>query len=356
MSQEDQRTELAKLIANAVCETLSIRDAQLVTSITGAVATHTAQNAKDTDKGAVYAKTPQLSIPKIDDPKMMNIEARVRSFIRYRDELLLYFTAAYKHGDALHKAMVTHTDRIYKTWLTAKSEHKAIKVNEVVQAIKQPKIGSLEEFISKCTPSILDGIPKNVRSDINIGDAEKPYQRLLFIHFNVMRAYTITNRDHLARFKEYVAKGIDVAVAKEATPRRALILHKQMVAYVQVVSPFSDAQKSDICQKILTHTESLMTPSDRLRLAITAEEVGLQEFEPDQAEIQRVFETLEQILMKSESLPSTKTAAFWAETDSKDSERAHEEKAMKADAPAQRQRERETIMDSQERLPKASAR
>ena len=88
-----ERADLAYLIAKAVCETLSIRDARLITSITEAVSTHDTQRTANHDKGIVYAKTPQLNIPKIDDPKSMNIETRIRNFIRYRDDLLLYFTA-----------------------------------------------------------------------------------------------------------------------------------------------------------------------------------------------------------------------------------------------------------------------
>ena len=216
MSANEQQAGLAKLIANAVCESLSIRDATLIANITKVVESQQSQNTNHQTRksGPVYAKTPQLSTPKIDDPKAMNIETRIRNFIKYREDMLLYFSAAYKHGDQLHSELVSGVDKIYKTWLTAKSEYKAKKVSEIAKTITKPDLASLEEFIAKSTPSILDGIPKNVRSDINIAEAEKPFHRLLYIHFTVMRSFTITNRDHLSRFKEYVAKVLDVSVPK----------------------------------------------------------------------------------------------------------------------------------------------
>jgi len=73
-----------------------------------------------------------------------------------------------------------------------------------------------------------------------------------------------------------------------------------------------------------------MTPSDRLRLAIMAEDIGLQEFDPDQKDITRLYDTLEQILMKAESLPSTKAAAFWTDADTETACEKKPETAMKA--------------------------
>ena len=101
---ETQQQSLARQIAAAVCTSLSIRDANLITNVTNVVAQH--HNDKNISKhgGAVYAKTTQLTIPKIGEPETMNIEHRVRAFIRYRESLCLYFTAAYKHGGELYKA------------------------------------------------------------------------------------------------------------------------------------------------------------------------------------------------------------------------------------------------------------
>ena len=143
---ETQQEALARQIAAAVCTSLSIRDANLITNVTNVVAKH--QNDKNFSKlgGEVYAKTPQLTIPKIGDPATMNIEHRVRSFIRYREDLCLYFTAAYKHGSELFNAMSDETDKVYKAWLMARSEDKDDVVNKLVQQIAIPELASMEEF------------------------------------------------------------------------------------------------------------------------------------------------------------------------------------------------------------------
>ena len=130
---ETQQQALARQIAAAVCSSLSIRDANLITNVTNVVVQ--AQNDKNGNKigGAVYAKTPQLTIPKVGDPATMNIEQRVRAFIRYREDLCLYFTAAYKHGCDLYNQMVAGTDKVYKAWLLARSEDKDDVVNKLIQ-------------------------------------------------------------------------------------------------------------------------------------------------------------------------------------------------------------------------------